>query len=186
MKDFGPVTHLVTLISSVHSNLPQPPDHPKIVSKATNVLSQIKENYDLTELTRRKPDMICYNLPTLSKMVSHCRPTGRLVCMLGETSGVLEDHRRQLAYFEMADTNLPSDLTMKDVVLIMTRCRDVSIRFQASCVLAGPVKMIVHDGTVSISSNLKKYYPEVKLKKAPVIVKPNFQRREDCQGERNP
>ena len=114
MKDFGPVTHLVTLISSVHSNLPQPPDHPKIVSKATNVLSQIKENYDLTELTRRKPDMICYNLPTLSKMVSHCRPTGRLVCMLGETSGVLEDHRRQLAYFEMADTNLPSDLTMKD------------------------------------------------------------------------
>ena len=86
----------------------------KIFCKATNVLSQIKENYDLTELTRRKPDMICYNLPTLSKMVSHCRPTGRLVCMLGETSGVLEDHRRQLAYFEMADTNLPSDLTMKD------------------------------------------------------------------------
>ena len=34
--------------------------------------------------------------------------------------------------------------------------------------------MIVHDGTVSISSNLKKYYPEVKLKKAPVIMKPNF------------
>ena len=93
--------------------------------------------------------------------------------MLGDTSGILEDHRRQLAYFEMTDTNLPSDLTMKDVALIMTRCRDVSIRFQASCVLGGPVKMIVHDGTVAISSNLKKYYPEVKLKKAPVIMKPN-------------
>ena len=173
MKDFGPVTHLVTLISSVHSNLPQPPDHPKIVSKATNVLSQIKNNYDLTELTNGKPDIICYNLTRLNSLVSKCQPTGRLVCMVGDTSGILEDHRRQLAYFELTDTNLPSDLTMKDVALIMTRCRDVSIRFQASCVLAGPVKMIVHDGTVSISSNLKKYYPEVKLKKAPIIMKPN-------------
>ena len=172
-REFRPVTHIVTLLSSIHSNLPQPPSHPKIMSKATNVLSHIKKNYDLTELTSRKPDIICYNLTKLSNMVSKCQPTGRLVCMLGETSGILEDHRRQLAYFEMTDTNLPSDLTMKDVTLIMTRCRDVSIRFQASCVLGGPVKMIVHDGTVAISSNLKKYYPEVKLKKAPVIMKPN-------------
>ena len=168
------MTHLVTLISSIHTNLPQPQNHPKISCKATKVLSQIQKSYDLAELSSRKPDIICYNLTGLSKMVSHCQPTGRLVCMLGDTAGILEDHRRQLAYFELADTNLPPDLTMKDVVLIMTRCRDVSIRFQASSVLAGPVKMIVHDGTVSISSNLKKYYPEVKLKKAPVIMKPNF------------
>ena len=172
-RDFGPVTHLVTLLSSIHSNLPQPPSQPKILGKAANVLSHIKKHYDLTELTSRKPDIICYNLTRLSNMVSKCQPTGRLDCMLGDTSGILEDHRRQLAYFEMTDTNLPSDLTMKDVALIMTRCRDVSIRFQASCVLGGPVKMIVHDGTVSISSNLKKYYPEIKLKKAPVIMKPN-------------
>ena len=126
MKDFGPVTHLVTLISSVHSNLPQPPDHPKIVSKATNVLSQIKNNYDLTELTSGKPDIICYNLTRLNSLVSKCQPTGRLVCMLGDTSGILEDHRRQLAYFELTDTNLPSDLTMKDAEARCPRLHGVS------------------------------------------------------------
>ena len=173
--DFLPVTHLVTLISSLHSSLPEPNNLNPVFSRSIKVLSQVKENFDLMEFVRRKPEIICCNLTSLnpSKMVSNCKPSGRLVCMTSPHSGILEDHMRQLTYFEVTDTNLPSALTMKDVALIMSRCRDVAIRFQASNVLDGPVKMVVHDGTVAISSNLKKFYPEVKLKKSQIKLKPN-------------
>ena len=76
----------------------------------------------------------------------------------------MEDRRRELAYFEKDDLNLPPELEMKDIVMVMTRCRDVTIRFQATQYLDGPVKMIVHDGIISISSNLERYYPELTTK----------------------
>merc|ERR1719369_1357486 len=101
-----------------------------------------------------------------------CFPTGRLVCMFDKKAGILEDHRRELAYFETTDLNLPQGLELKDIVIVMTRCRDVTIRFQATHVLDGPVKMIVHDGTVAISSNIERYFPEVQVKKSRIILKP--------------
>merc|ERR1712098_558021 len=42
--------------------------------------------------------------------------------------GILEDQQRGLAYFEVSDTNLPSVLNLKDIILVMSRCRDVAIR----------------------------------------------------------
>merc|ERR1719186_2508665 len=57
--------------------------------------------------------------------------------------------------------------------MVMTRCRDVTIRFQASQVLDGPVRMIVQDGTVAISPNLERYFPDVLVKKAKICMKPN-------------
>ena len=39
--------------------------------------------------------------------------------------------------------------------------------------LAASVKMVVHDGTVTIGSNIDKYYPEIKLSPARVNMKPN-------------
>ena len=93
--------------------------------------------------------------------------------MFNENAGIMEDHRRELAYFEKTDVNLPTELEVKDIVMVMTRCRDVTIRFQASQVLDGPVKMVVHDGTVAISSNLERYFPEVQVKKAKICMKPN-------------
>ena len=48
----------------------------------------------------------------------------------------------------------------------------MTIRYQATHVLDGPVKMIVHDGTVAISSNIERYFPEVQVKKARIILKP--------------
>ena len=171
--EFAPVTHVLTVLSGVHSSLPEPRSVSKVVRRSTNILSQIKQTFDLNEFISRKPDIICYNLANLNTMVSYCKPSGRLVCMTSEHAGILEDHNRQLAYFETTDTNLPSALTMKDVALVMSRCRDVSIRFQASSVLDGPVKMIVHDGTVAVGANLSKFYPEVKLKRPKVSLKPN-------------
>merc|ERR1712042_16145 len=104
--------------------------------------------------------------------VIDCFPTGRLVCMFDDKCGIIEDHRRELAFFEKADLNLSSDLKLRDIVMIMTRCRDVTIRFQASYVLDGPVKMVVHDGTVSISSNIVRYFPDVQVKKSRIMLKP--------------
>ena len=93
--------------------------------------------------------------------------------MLDESSGIMEDHRRELAYFEKTDLNLPTELEMKDIVMVMTRCRDITIRFQATQVLDGPVRMIVQDDTVAISPNLERYFPEVLVKKAKICMKPN-------------
>ena len=78
-----------------------------------------------------------------------------------------------MLYFEKSDINLPSELELKDVVLVMTRCRDVTIRFQATQVLRGPVKMIVHDGTVTVSSNVDRYFPNIELKNPRICMKPN-------------
>jgi len=64
-------------------------------------------------------------------------------------------------------------LEVKDIVMVMTRCRDVTIRFQATHALDGPVKMIVHDGTVAVSSNLERYFPEVQVKKTKISMKQN-------------
>ena len=132
---------------------------------------------ELSGLRSAKSQILSVDVSVKSKTkdpnVVDCFPTGRLVCMLNESSGFLEDHRRELAYFEKADLNLPAELEMKDVVMVMTRCRDVTIRFQASQVLDGPVRMVVHDGTVAISSNLERYFPEVLVKKGRISMKPN-------------
>eukprot|EP00092_Neocalanus_flemingeri_P031428 GFUD01034134.1.p1 GENE.GFUD01034134.1~~GFUD01034134.1.p1 ORF type:complete len:720 (+),score=233.20 GFUD01034134.1:76-2160(+) len=129
---------------------------------------------ELTDVCNAKPKIMSLaSAKTKEALVVDCFPTGRLVCMFDESAGILEDHRRELAYFEKTDLNLPSGLEMKDVVMVMTRCRDVTIRFQASQVLSGPVKMIAHNGTVVISSNLERYFPEISVKKALISMKPN-------------
>merc|ERR1719228_787096 len=122
-----------------------------------------------------KNEIFTLNLSEKSKEcdVVDCLPTGRLVCMLTEEAGILEDHRRELAYFEKSDLNLPTELELKDVVLVMTRCRDITVRFQATQVLRGPVKMVVHDGTVTVSSNIERYFPEIDLKKSRICMKRN-------------
>ena len=49
----------------------------------------------------------------------------------------------------------------------------MTIRFQATQVLSGPVKMIVHDGTVTVSSNVERYFPNIELKNPRICMKPN-------------
>jgi len=88
--------------------------------------------------------------------------------MFDEEAGIMEDHRRELAYFEKDDLILLPELEIKDIMMVMTRCKDVTIRF-----LDGPVKMIVQDGIISISSNLERYYPEVSTKTTKLYMKPN-------------
>ena len=85
----------------------------------------------------------------------------------------MEDHRRELAYFEKDDLNLPPELEIKDIMMVMTRCKDVTIRFQVTHSLDGPVKMIFQDGIIFISSNLDWYYPEVSTKTTKLYMKPN-------------
>ena len=58
--------------------------------------------------------------------------------MLSEEAGILEDHRRELAYFEKSDLNLPAEY-----------------------------------GTVTVSSNIGRYFPEIDLKKSRICMKPN-------------
>ena len=121
----------------------------------TNIVEQ--KVPELADLRSAKSQILSLDVYNKSKAkdpnVIDCFPTGRLVCMFDENAGIMEDHRRELAYFEKGDLNLPSELEVKDIVMVMTRCRDVTIRFQATHALEGPVKMIVHDGTVAVSSN---------------------------------
>jgi len=172
-SDFSPVTHVVTLISAIHQDLPYCQDPAKIMSMSLDVLTKIKKYYKLKDFSKPDFDVASFSILRKSNFVVDSFPTGRLVCMINENCGILEDQNRELAYFEVSDTNLPSSLTVKDVVTVMSRCRDVAIRFQASPALESPVKMIVHDGTIAISSNLDKYHPEVKLKNPIVNMKPN-------------
>ena len=170
-SDNTPLTHVVTVISSVHDTLPPCRDTARIMEQMLDLLSQIKTSLKCLEKTR--DGVVCLSVSKSDDYVVDSVPTGRLVCMVNESSGILEDHKRELAYFEVSDLNLPKSLTLKDVVLVMSRCRDVAVRFQASPVLANPVKMVVHDGTVTIGSNIDKYYPEIKLSPARVNMKPN-------------
>ena len=172
-SDFCPVTHVVTVISAIHQDLPVCQDPAKIMSTSLDILTKIKKYYNLKDFAKPEFAVSSFSILRKSNFVVDSFPTGRLVCMINEKCGILEDQNRELAYFEVSDTNLPSSLTVKDVVMVMSRCRDVAIRFQASPALESPVKMIVHDGTIAISSNLDKYHPEVKLKNPQVIMKPN-------------
>ena len=169
--DNSPLTHVVTVISSVHDTLPACRDPARVMAQMLELLSQLKTS--LKSLEKTQLGVVCYSINKSDDYVVDSVPTGRLVCMVNESSGILEDHKRELAYFEVSDLNLPSSLTLKDVVLVMSRCRDVAVRFQASPVLNGPVKMVVHDGTVTIGSNIDKYYPDIKLSPARVNLKPN-------------
>ena len=170
-SDNCPLTHVVTVISSVHNTLPPCSDPARIMAQMLELLSQLKTSLQCLEKTEH--GVVCVSISKAEDFVVDSVPTGRLVCMVNESSGILEDHKRELAYFEVSDLNLPSSLTLKDVVVVMSRCRDVAVRFQASSVLSGPVKMVVHDGTVSIGSNIDKYYPEIKLSPARVNMNPN-------------
>ena len=171
--DYAPVTHVATVISSLHSDMPLCPDPARVMAKTLEVMIKIKSHYSLDTLAQSSKDITCFSIAKKDDFVVDSFPTGRLVCMVNERSGILEDHRRELAYFETADLNLPSVLGVKDIVTLMSRCRDVAIRFQASPALSSPVKMIVHDGTVAVSPNLDKYHPEVKLKPMKVNMKAN-------------
>merc|ERR1719318_2475573 len=175
-----PVSHIATAVSHIHNKMPLSDDTDRIVEAAREALTKIKEQKlpDLmTDLGSVKSQIISLDVNNKSKAkdpnVIDCFPTGRLVCMFDENAGIMEDHRRELAYFEKGDLNLPGELEMKDIVMVMTRCRDVTIRFQATHALDGPVKMIVHDGTIAISSNLERYFPEVEVKKTKMSMKPN-------------
>ena len=170
-SDNFPLTHVVTVISSVHDTLPPCRDTARIMEQMLDLLSQLRTSLRCLEVTQ--PGVVCFSISKSDDFVVDSIPTGRLVCMVNESSGILEDHKRELAYFEVSDLNLPSSLTLKDVVLVMSRCRDVAVRFQASPVLGNPVKMVVHDGTVTIGSNIDKYYPEIKLSPARVNMKSN-------------
>jgi len=74
--------------------------------------------------------------------------------MFDEKAGIMEDHRRELAYFEKDDLNLPPELEIKDGDDQMQGCQH-------------------QDGIVSISSNLERYYPEVSTKTTKLYMKPN-------------
>ena len=165
-SEFAPISHVVTAISSVHQQVSNHSDKKVIADRTQQVVAKIKLDSSLIDFSRSDPDLLYFGIYKRKSRVVDCVPTGRLVCMIDKNSGILESHDREFAYFELSDTNLPSSLLLKDVVKVMSRCRDVSFRFQASPALSGPVKLIVHDGSVSFSSNLDKYYPEVKLKKA--------------------
>merc|ERR1719318_574659 len=174
-----PVSHIVTAVSHVHNKMPLNDDTDRIVEAARETLKKIIEQKvpELADLGCVESQIISLDVSNKSKAkdpnVIDCFPTGRLVCMFDENAGIMEDHRRELAYFEKGDLNLPGELEMKDIVMVMTRCRDVTIRFQATHALEGPVKMIVHDGTIAISSNLERYFPEVHVKKTKISMKPN-------------
>jgi len=173
-KDF-PVSHFVTAVSQLHSRISSIVDLTKTVEETKDMMKKILEKVPkLSALCSGKPQVISLNLSANNSLaIVDCFPTGRLVCMLDSNAGILEDHNRELAYFEKTDLNLSSKLEMKDVVMVMTRCRDVTIRFQASPAMDGPVKMIVNDGTVAISSNVERYHPEVVVKKAKICTKLN-------------
>jgi len=173
----SPISHIATAVSHIHHKMPLNRDGDKIVEKAKETLKMIYDaKLELTKFKEQESQIVTIDVSINSRgMFSSavdCFPTGRLVCMFDKKAGILEDHRRELAYFETTDLNLPQDLELKDIVMVMTRCRDVTIRFQATHVLDGPVKMIVHDGTVAISSNIERYYPEVQVKKSRIILKP--------------
>jgi len=159
-----------TVVSQIHSRLPLVDNPEKVVEKSLSTLRSIlKVNSSLCKSIKTKP--IVVSLPSASYHVVDCFPTGRLVCMFNEKAGILEDHTRELAYFEISDVNLSSKLKLKDIVMVMTRCREVTIRYQASRVFAGPVKMIVHDGTVAVSSNINKYFPAIDVKRKKISPK---------------
>ena len=171
--DLSPVTHIVTSISCVHQTLSHDqPGQQQIITNTTRILTKIKTEHSLTEFSRSDQVMLYFSVISRSSVVVDCAPSGRLVCMIDKRCGILETQDRELAYFEMRDTNLPSSLSVKQAVEVMARCRDVGIRFQASRALSGPVKLIVHDGSVAISSNLDKYHPEIKLKQPNVKLGP--------------
>ena len=128
-SDYSPLTHVVTVISSVQDTLPSCRDPAKIMSGMLELLANLRTRHSLECLEKSEP-VVCFNLTRPEEFVVDSVPTGRLVCMVNETSGILEDHRRELAYFEVSDLNLPSSLSLKDVVLVMSRCRDVAVRFQ--------------------------------------------------------
>merc|ERR1719481_868439 len=174
-----PVSHIATAVSHIHHKMPLNKDVDKIVEISKDTLRMMMEKKpELSEtMLQAQVAQIFMIEPSKSSMVKDisvidCFPTGRLVCMFDDKCGILEDHRRELAFFEKADLNLSSDLKLRDIVMIMTRCRDVTIRFQASYVLDGPVKMVVHDGTVSISSNIVRYFPDVQVKKSRIMLRP--------------
>ena len=98
------------------------------MSKALKILNRIKKNSTLKDFFKPSHDIITYNFLKKEDFVVDSLPSGRLVCMINASSGILEDHQRGLAYFEVSDTNLPSVLNLKDIILIMSRCRDVAIR----------------------------------------------------------
>ena len=171
------ITYLVTSLSKVHKDLPLENDNRRIkkkvygyldiVSKKFSTLVESLQNSESTVLTIDEEDI------GKQKEVIVCHPTGRLVCMIDKKSGILEDQNRELAYFEKADLNLSPEYNLKDIVLMMTTCRDVTIRFQASKVLDGPVCNIVHDGTVALSPNVSRRYPLVVAQKPRVCTRPN-------------
>merc|ERR1719318_208131 len=171
-----PVSHIATAVSHIHNKMPLNDDTDRIVEAARETLTKIMEQKvpELTDFGSVQSKIISLDVSNKSKAkdpnVIDCFPTGRLVCMIDENAGIMEDHRRELAYFEKGDLNLSSELEMKDFVMVMTRCRDVTIRFQATHALDGPVKMIVHDGTIAISSNLERYFPEVQVKKPKISM----------------
>ena len=126
--DFFPITHVVNSISSIHQDLPCCQDPARVMSKALKILNRIKQNSSLKDFSKSSHDIITYNFLKNEDFVVDSLPSGRLVCMINASSGILEDHQRGLAYFEVSDTNLPSVLNLKDIILIMSRCRDVAIR----------------------------------------------------------
>ena len=171
------VSHIATAVSHIHHKMPLNKDVDKIIEKAKESWKSFNDGKsELHTFKDQESQIVTIDVfnDTRGKLSStvDCFPTGRLVCMFDENAGILEDHIRELAYFETTDLNLPEDLNLKDIVIVMTRCRDVTIRFQATRVLDGPVKMIVHDGTVSISSNIERYFSELQVKKSRVVMKP--------------